>query len=267
MKLTRKLIPAFAMLLVSVVLMSTASFAWFSMNGDVKATGMSVSATAPAALWISTQKDAGFGTNITLTGIQGQIAPVTDDLSTTQNTPANAGNWQFHVLDEDGYAAVDNAGKVNGGALPTDAVEQGLAKLDDGSNVLKQQFFLRLEGKNNGTEYEKKAIKANVTVDSEGTDAIWKCLRVAIVAADATVSNEAANDTTFSKGGSVIYEISELDTAVEGDTAFLTLAAQETIQIFVYVWFEGEDTDCTNNNSQSLDTFSVDLQFVAGPAA
>ena len=53
MKLTRKLIPAFAMLLVSAVLMSTASFAWFSMNKDVEADGIMVTATAPAALWIS----------------------------------------------------------------------------------------------------------------------------------------------------------------------------------------------------------------------
>ena len=44
MKLTRKLIPAFAMLLVSAVLMSTASFAWFSMNQTVTASGMSITA-------------------------------------------------------------------------------------------------------------------------------------------------------------------------------------------------------------------------------
>ena len=46
MKLTRKLIPAFIMLLVSAVLMSTASFAWFAMNTEVSATGMAVKAKA-----------------------------------------------------------------------------------------------------------------------------------------------------------------------------------------------------------------------------
>lgn len=53
MKLTRKLVPAFAMLLVAAVMMSTASFAWFSMNTQVKATGMSVTAKTPASLEIS----------------------------------------------------------------------------------------------------------------------------------------------------------------------------------------------------------------------
>ena len=46
MKLTRKLIPAMIMLLVSAVLMSTASFAWFSMNEVVEATGMEVTASS-----------------------------------------------------------------------------------------------------------------------------------------------------------------------------------------------------------------------------
>lgn len=53
MKLTRKLIPAFAMLLIAAVMMSTASFAWFSIRTDVTATGMSVTAIVPASLEIS----------------------------------------------------------------------------------------------------------------------------------------------------------------------------------------------------------------------
>ena len=66
MKLSRRLIPAFAMLLVSAVLMSTASFAWFSINSDVTATGMSITATADSSLVIKGSKDGAFtsiGTN------------------------------------------------------------------------------------------------------------------------------------------------------------------------------------------------------------
>lgn len=53
MKTTRKLIPAIAMLLVAVVMMSTASYAWFSMSKEVSATGMSLTANAPSNLLIS----------------------------------------------------------------------------------------------------------------------------------------------------------------------------------------------------------------------
>ena len=44
MKATRKLIPAIAMLLISAVMMSTATFAWFSTNTSVTAGGMAIQA-------------------------------------------------------------------------------------------------------------------------------------------------------------------------------------------------------------------------------
>ena len=46
MKLSKKLIPAIGMLMLSAVMLATSSFAWFSMNESVTATGMSVSAKA-----------------------------------------------------------------------------------------------------------------------------------------------------------------------------------------------------------------------------
>ncbi len=52
MKKTRKLIPAIAMLLTSTVMMSTASFAWFSINDTVQATGISVEAKTDGSLVI-----------------------------------------------------------------------------------------------------------------------------------------------------------------------------------------------------------------------
>lgn len=55
MKKMRKLIPAFAMLLVSAIMMSTASFAWFTMNQEVTATGMQVQAQAAGSLVISNE--------------------------------------------------------------------------------------------------------------------------------------------------------------------------------------------------------------------
>lgn len=61
MKKMRKLIPAFAMLLVSAIMMSTASFAWFTMNEQVTATGMNIQAQAGGSLVI--KKSAGLTAN------------------------------------------------------------------------------------------------------------------------------------------------------------------------------------------------------------
>lgn len=52
MKASRKLIPAILMLVIATVLMSTASYAWFSTNTTVSATGMNVKAQAASSLVI-----------------------------------------------------------------------------------------------------------------------------------------------------------------------------------------------------------------------
>ena len=66
MKKMRRLIPAIAMLLVSAVMLSTASFAWFTMSTEAKATGMQVTATAGSSLLIL-NKDDGVTVNNFLT--------------------------------------------------------------------------------------------------------------------------------------------------------------------------------------------------------
>ena len=42
MKKFRKLFPAFVLLLISAIMITTASYAWFSMNSQVTVTGMAV---------------------------------------------------------------------------------------------------------------------------------------------------------------------------------------------------------------------------------
>lgn len=49
----KKLIPAIVMLLVSAVILSTASYAWFTISADVEASGMQVTASAPSSVLIS----------------------------------------------------------------------------------------------------------------------------------------------------------------------------------------------------------------------
>ena len=59
MKKMRKLIPAFAMLMVAAIMMSTASYAWFSMSTTATAKGMQVKATASSSLIIAGDQTIG----------------------------------------------------------------------------------------------------------------------------------------------------------------------------------------------------------------
>ena len=57
MKKMRRLIPAIAMLLVSAVMLSTASFAWFTISTSTQVTGMEVTAVAGSSLLIVDAKE------------------------------------------------------------------------------------------------------------------------------------------------------------------------------------------------------------------
>ena len=64
MKKLKKLIPAFCMLLVSVAMLGTSTFAWFSMNKEVKATGMQITAKSDSiSLDYGRRENGAGGTN------------------------------------------------------------------------------------------------------------------------------------------------------------------------------------------------------------
>ena len=265
-KLNRKLIPAFAMLLLSAVLMSTASFAWFSANGEVSASGLSVQATAPAALWISSDGTS-FGTTAKFDVEKTGMSPVTDDIASAANLAGDADAWTFHSLNAAGRAAIGNDGMINGAPLTTDTVKinetDTKVAVEDAKNFVLQTFQLRLEGANDGAgNADKVAVNAKVTISTtaEKVDTIWKALRIAIVAEDGTLSTGGyqvfapAADSTID-GGCV------LETKLEGDETLLTLAAQETVYVHAYIWFEGNDSDCKNNDSRYGVDYAISLDF------
>lgn len=57
MKKFKKLIPALCMLLVSAVMLGSTTFAWFSMNNTVTATGMTVTANSDELFLVIQYKD------------------------------------------------------------------------------------------------------------------------------------------------------------------------------------------------------------------
>ena len=68
MKKMRRLIPAFAMLMVAAIMLSTASFAWFTMGTYATATGMAVKAEAASSLLIINADTAGDDVALTFKG-------------------------------------------------------------------------------------------------------------------------------------------------------------------------------------------------------
>ena len=75
MKKFKKLIPALCMLLVSAILLGGSTYAWFSMNSEVTAKGMNVSATTNTQFLIISNQ-AGDITNTTTPSSNTEVNPI-----------------------------------------------------------------------------------------------------------------------------------------------------------------------------------------------
>lgn len=98
MKKFKKLIPAFCLLLVSAVLMGTSTFAWFSMNKTVTATGMQVTAKSDNPFLIIAAGDTIDGDSLNRTATSANtadLAPVMPKTTLSSTNVAEPASWQY----------------------------------------------------------------------------------------------------------------------------------------------------------------------------
>jgi hypothetical protein len=88
----RKLLPAFAMLTVSAISLSSATYAWFTMNKEVEVKGLTMQATTSSGLEISL---GAFGTQKDATHTVSLNSPTKNDIS-----------WKRAILVSDYYSQV-----------------------------------------------------------------------------------------------------------------------------------------------------------------
>lgn len=186
MKNTRKLIPAVVMLLISAVLMSTASFAWFSMNKEVTATGMSVTATTPASLEIATDPASDWSYGVTLSKDVELLNPITRHTDGKWYVPASD-----NTIGTDGKAkyALTNENLAHWTEV---VIDYSTGKIKDGATqyALTQDLYIRTNAGNAGGADTAMEFKASATVS--GTSTLLKSVKVYLVV-DETVT--ALNST------------------------------------------------------------------------
>ena len=122
MKKMRRMIPALCMLLVSAIMLTTASYAWFTMNDAVTASGMQIQAKSDGSLVISnlplTYKSIDTEANVADTSVK-KLKPMT---------------W---TEDEKAWQEPANAATVNpvSGKVESTPSDTGLADIVWGSNA------------------------------------------------------------------------------------------------------------------------------------
>lgn len=227
MKLTRKLIPAFVMLLVSAVLMSTASFAWFAMNTNVTATGMEVKAKADSIfLEISgaQDKDGGedvwktVGTDMAVDG-DGKVTTPVSLYPADHKTFANAddidkkGNWFYKYVNTPDNATAGAGNSQEIGDL-TDYVYHTTFKVRLNENMVQSAANLRV---------------SSITLPADtGITAIIRC-------GDLFKEFEASNAEV-----------------AQGDGLLLAAMGKDPVVIDVYIYIDGENANVYTNNATKL---------------
>jgi hypothetical protein len=328
----KKLISAIAMLTVSAVTLSTATYAWFTMNKEVSVTGMELKAHSEEGLLINEVKLATSGTwdneaKAAATPTAFELRPAsTSNLTTwwhanSKKSADEAGvdaKGDTVVVDADTNAIYTNISSIsdhvdigdenttvtgtNGQATGntqaethvyyTDASYGTSGSYQNGEGYyVKYTYYLKSSGQ---TDLNVSALKAQVkaTLKEGGSAAaLDNSLRVGIKYGStgmkifAPVKNTVASPNgTATTGPNTSYGVTKDVKAEDSDTVEPVVASAtgqytaytaintsaETIPsvttngepVYVYVWFEGEDTNCMSDNlTANLNAYDIDINF------
>ena len=271
MKKMRKLIPALAMLLVSAVMMSTASFAWFTMSAAVSAQGMSVKAIADGGLVMSAEKENDDHTH-QAPGANDYASFVnfadtskkwyTNGATAIKPSSVNEGAWYTaEAATQDSQAAKEN-GYTTLGSLAYDATTGATYYL-----ASKLYFKAVEEGSTNKLNVTKIELAFS---GSDTTRNLDKALRVAMKCGTDWYYF-APNQTTgtFNYTGigadSKVGPIANTELVLGSDftdvTISSTLTPSTAVEVEVYVYYEGEDPNCKSANAVDIQTITVTAHF------
>ena len=245
MKATRKLIPAIALLLVSAVLLSTASYAWFTTNKTVNA-DMTVGVTAPMNLQINNTAPAAWSNKITFGTYEG-LTPCSSVDGVNFVTALGL------ALAADGIFETDDA---------VAEVAANLSVVDDneGYYVL-EEFQLRAS-----QTVEANKLSLEVTIDEAEKEDYSPAIRVMVFMKQSddswlpiyasTGSHKAVVDK-----GSGAFGLSAEAYAAKNTVSTITLDAATIYDFKAVVWIEGNDPACVSANVSATPNVAIDIEF------
>ena len=256
MKATRKLIPAFAMLLIAAVMMSTATFAWFSTNATVTASGFAITAKADNAFIVISENPImqngvanpeelnSKDTAVTVTSNHtGTVAPVSLLLTGGSGTNSNGGGtlqkWQTGTSDK---TDVHNS-NVKYTEVKTDALA--------GYTIHKTLYIRSAQG----FPSAQNLILKSVTVGS--SLAFAPAVSVAICVNGVWFDYEDVGNTTGTKEDMPVEQAYILASEVKPG---------EDVVVEVYIYINGENPAVVTESATetNLDDMPVTLVFSTG---
>lgn len=240
MKKMRKLIPAFCMLLLSATMLTTSTFAWFSMNKSVTVTGMQITAKSDSVyLLISGTKstaseiqgEKGTSATLTIDSEASRVYPSAHKSFSDISDAATASNWYYQIAD---------APEASASTKP----QVTLSDSNVGQYVLHKTVYMTVaEGSNPATNIKVSAAITSNNTATGGTKTITPVKVVVGVGA-----NIVELDSTTTTSATVLV-------------ASLDDASVATVEIYIY--YNGADAAVYTNNVANLDGANINLTFTA----
>lgn len=231
MKKFKKLIPALCMLLVSAVMLGSTTFAWFSMNKVVTASGMNVTATTNEQFFVISATNT-LATETKLTSVTKTAGGVVD---TTHN-----------------ITAADN--KVYPVAFVTGTAPNGVTDPWYTARSNKRDDHTMAEGSAVGVKTGATDYMLTYTLwigVSEGSQKQTSKVKVT-----ATITGEAGVAIQI---GST--DLMELKTGVAKNTsADIEFTPGTAVEVKIYAFIDGNNTNVKSSNTKAI-TGTIELQF------
>lgn len=254
---TRKkmLLSSVAMLLVAMMALGTATFAWFTSNPNANASGLSLKTTASTGLVIRTDTDVAWSHEAAIA--KNKETQNLDPVSQKQDAPST-----FYTV---AAAAADNYAK--GADTPTTTT----------AGYYKENIYCRLsDGSDDKKDADKKVYLKGITItptaDVSDTESMKGCIRVAVANGNTLLGTWALTDTSNGvltpEAGSYSPALAVAGTNLNVDTGLTALTATGSDlskYITVYVYLDGQDTNCysdkvgTVNANEIISSVKVDL--------
>lgn len=263
MKISRKILPALAMLVISAVMLSTASFAWFNISSQATANGMSVSVRSDSAFLVVSNSAS----------IDESYAEY--EVSVTDNAKKSLAPTAF---DSNGMPEY-----VSGTALTTTVANAFAAA---GNSTV--WYTMRGTSDDDGTGTGERNVLANADLIADSTNehtgylakyTVWVAVapKTNMTMTDLKATLVIPNSGDLSVSALVVgpegythltNNASGTDLSIEGSEVLLATIDKTPVQIDIYIYYNGNHSNVTTDNyfaGQIFDTVAS-IQFTAGAA-
>ncbi len=252
----KALLSSVCMLLVALVALGSATFAWFTTNPTVTAEGLSLQATAAAGLQIVAAKEAAlkkaanpdsvFATSTTL---EATAIDTTNPDGVTLDTPVSYDNGDWRTVaaaKEDSYAWNGKASEIATGTPHSEVIFLRSSIADAEEDVVVQSATVSI---------------AQSTKNDKATK-MYNALRVSLIDADGTLigtwSPVARTNSVLTTAGPSVEKVTTLASGTKstGWTKTVDYVADAEYNtadyVTMYVWLDGEDEVCKTANVENL---------------